>query len=219
MTDNEHDILPDEGLPQDEYGDGSDVLSGYAERLKLMDEDWDDPSKLMERVYELWRRWADFHLEIVSPEFLPHSPVVIEPATISGTNEKEPVYPIVDYGNRLSTSKALDMYSAGMSMYKMYMTIEKIIALLVEKMKERGITDDEVQVSFQGFDLCERKAFESIINLPYNVVVTNFDPGVWGENFLKNIKVMAEKGYGYPPEAPRDSYKKPYTAPATGMKN
>ncbi len=88
------------------------------------------------------------------------------------------------------------------------LTIEKMIFLLVERLKSSGIGENtEVQVSFAGHELCQRKAFESIINLSYNIIVTNFDPGVWGEKYLETVKKMAEKGYGYPPEAPRDIFR------------
>ena len=100
------------------------------------------------------------------------------------------------------------MYSAGMSMCKLYYTIEKIIFLLVERLKTGGVsTETEVQVAFSGHELAQRKAFEIIINLNHNVVVTNFDPGIWGERYLQTVKRLADKGYGYPLEAPRDSFR------------
>jgi hypothetical protein len=93
-------------------------------------------------------------------------------------------------------------------MCKLYYTIEKMIFLLTERLKTGGISvETEVQIAFGGHELAQRKTFESVINLPYNVVVTNFDPGVWGEKYLQTVKRLADKGYGYPPEAPRDSYR------------
>jgi hypothetical protein len=83
---------------------------------------------------------------------------------------------------------------------------------LVERLKAGGVaTDTEVQIAFGGHELAQRKGFESIINLSYNVVVTNFDPGPWGERYLQIVKRLADKGYGYPPESPRDTYRQSHT--------
>ncbi len=169
----------------------------------------DDPVTLIERVYQLWWHWADFELFIVRPSIdIISPPLIIPPEPIGSGSEVEFVYPIHDHGFKLSTSKAEDMYLAGMSMCKLFYTIEKIIFLLVERLKSGGISaEDEVQVAFGGHELAQRKAFESIINLSYNVVVTNFDPGKWGELYLQIVKIVADKGYGYPSEAPRDKYR------------
>ncbi len=177
-------------------------------RLLLQTE---DPVSLVEKVYQLWWHWADFHLYIISPTIDTVSPpIIIPPEQLSGTDEKEFVYPIHDHGYKLSTSKAVDMYSVGMSMCKLFYTIEKMIFLLVERLKTGGVgADVEVQVAFGGHELAQRKAFEVIINLGYNVVVTNFDPGPWGERYLQVVKGLAAKGYGYPAEAPREIYRNP----------
>lgn len=168
-----------------------------------------DPVDIANKVYELWWNWADFHIFVINPILAPdHPPKIITPDPIPDSTELEFVYDIIDYGYQLSTSKALDMYEAGRSMCKLYWTIEKMIGILVEKLQAGGIaTDYEVQLSFDGHLLPQRKAFESIINLTYNVVVTNFDPGAWGERYLTDIKVIADKGYGYPASAPRDIFK------------
>jgi hypothetical protein len=79
------------------------------------------------------------------------------------------VYTIQDHGYKLSTSKAEDMFSVGLSMCKLYYTIEKMIFLLMERIKTGGIDDQtEVRVSLGGHELAQRKAFESIINLQSN---------------------------------------------------
>jgi hypothetical protein len=84
-----------------------------------------------------------------------------------------------------------------------------MIYILIERLKNRGTTtDEEVEVAFDGHELPQRKCFDSIINLSYNVVVTNFDPGAWGEKYLASTKSLADLGFGYPPEAPRDIYRK-----------
>ncbi|KTD28061.1 MULTISPECIES: hypothetical protein [Legionella] len=167
----------------------------------------DDPVALVERVYQLWWHWANFELYVVSPSIPPvFPPIIIEPEVISGSNEKEFVYNIHDHGFKLTTSKGEDMYTCGMSMCKLFNTIEKMIHLLIERLKSGGIDEEtEVQVAFGGHMIAQRKAFESVINLTYNVVVTNFDPGEWGENYLRIVKRLADKGYGYPPPAPRET--------------
>lgn len=169
------------------------------------------PIALMENIYQLSWRWADFHLFILNPVIEPLVPQeVIQPEPIPSTNELEFVYPIHDYGNSLSASKGEEMHEAGLSMCKLYYTIEKMIYILVERLKRSGIdTNTEVQVAFGGHELAQRKGFESIINLNYNVVITNFDPGLWGERYLQIAKRLADKGYGYPPESPRDNYRQP----------
>lgn len=169
----------------------------------------DDPVARVQKVYQLWWRWSDFHLFIISPTIdLISPPLVIPPARLIDSDDHEFVYPIQDRGYCLSTSKAEDMYSVGMSMCKMYYTIEKIIFLLVDRLNTGGVSaETEVQVAFGGHELAQRKAFENIINLNHNVVVTNFDPGVWGEGYLQTVKRLADKGYGYPSEAPRQSFR------------
>jgi hypothetical protein len=179
--------------------------------------DFEDPILLAQRVNLLCWSWsADFHLYVTLPSFaIINPPKVILPAQISGSDELEFVYPIHDYGYKISTSKGEDMFDSGMSMCKLYFTIEKMVTLLLDKLKSGGTTaEQEVQVAFGGHILAQRKAFESIINLTYNVVVTNFDPGVWGEHYLQNVKVMSDKGYGYPAESPRDVYKQSYSQAA-----
>lgn len=178
-------------------------------RAQIMIDNYDDPVTLVERVYQLWWHWADFELFIVNPSIpLISPPLLIKPEILSDSGQQEFVYTIHDYGHKMSTSKGEDMYTAGMSMCKLFYTIEKMIFLLVERLRSGGVSEEaEVQIAFGGHEIAQRKAFESIINLKYNVVVTNFDPGRWGELYLENVKRIAEKGYGYPPEAPRDNYR------------
>ena len=182
-------------------------LAEEARRYALMMEN--DPVVLIERLYKLWWHWADFSLFIIHPTIeIVKPPIMIDPAPLADSNELEFVYPIHDYGYKLMTSKAEDMFTAGMSMCKLYYTIEKMIFLLIERLKSGGIsTEMEVQVAFGGQELAQRKAFESVINLSYNVVVTNFEPGDWGARYLEMVKYLSEKGYGYPPETPRDIYR------------
>ncbi|MFA6302411.1 MAG: virulence factor [Legionella sp.] len=223
---------PDEDGPDPDYDEETGDLElgdeGYQAPLEseehvdarklAMEEDLNNPVVLVERVYHIWWNWADFHLYIISPAMeliLPQK--IIMPEVLPNSTELEFVYPIHDFGTKLSVSKAEDMYSSGMSMCKLYYTIEKMIHILVDRLKSGGIsTETEVQVAFGGHQLAQRKAFESIINLSYNVVVTNFDPGLWGERYLQTVKRIADKGYGYPPEAPRDTYRHPHQHAASG---
>lgn len=185
-----------------------------AQRAQLLSDNADDPVSIIEKVYQIWWNWADFHIFIVSPTIQTISPPLVLPAEhLPDSNEYEFVYPILDHGFKLSTSKASEMFVAGKSMCKMFYTIEKMIFLLVERLKSGGVSSEtEVQIAFAGHELAQRKGFESIINLNYNVVVTNFDPGTWGQRYLEIVKRFAEKGYGYLPEAPRDVYRLPRTS-------
>ncbi|CZH35051.1 TPA: virulence factor [Legionella pneumophila] len=190
------------------------------DRKLTMIDDLNNPLAIVERVYLIWWHWADFHLHVISPHIDTITPaIVIEPELIPGSNDHEFVYSIHDSGSKLSTSKSQDMFSAGMSMCKLFYTIEKMVHILVDRLKSGGVSmEAEVQIAFAGHEIAQRKAFESIINLPYNVVVTNFDPGIWGEKYLQNVKRLADKGYGYPPESPRENYKHPVSSATTARK-
>ncbi|MCP0913924.1 MULTISPECIES: virulence factor [Legionella] len=196
--------------PKDFLPEDFEQLAEEQRKLLREDEEY-DPIAQIEKVYQIWWHWADFHLFIVSPSiFDTIAPPKIIPPEILEDGTREFVYTIHDHGYKLSASKGEDMYIAGMSMCKLYYTIEKMIYLLVEKLKAGEIgTETEVQVAFGGHELAQRKAFESIINLLYNVVVTNFDPGIWGERYLQTVKRLSDQGYGYPTEAPRTPYRTP----------
>lgn len=188
-----------------------------AQRQALMQGDDFDFLSQIEIVALLWWQCADFHLYVTHPALERFSPPkIILPENIANSNQLEYVYSITDYGDQLSTSKGEDFYTAGFSMCKLYFTIEKMIAVLVQRLKDESIGEEaEVQVAFGGHELAQRKAFESIINLKYNVVVTNFDPGPWGEKYLQNVKRISDKGYGYPTETPRDTYRQPTSINST----
>lgn len=183
------------------------------DNMRILEQD--DPVMLLQRVYKLWWHWADLTIFIVHPTIpVIFPPVIWLPEEISGTTEQEFVYPIHDHGYKLCTSKAEEMFTAGDSMCKLFYTIEKMVTLLIDRLESSGETgtdmETEVQVAFAGHELSQRKAFESIINLKQNVVVTNFEPGSWGDRYLETIKKLADRGYGYPPEAPRDNYRLGY---------
>ncbi len=180
---------------------------GGAENVGFLDED--NFLQQVAGVFVLWWHWAYFEITVTSPSFpIYNPPKIVHPAPVSGTDDYEFVYDICDRGYKLSTSKGEEMYSVGMSMCKMFYTIEKMIYILVKRIKDEGIdTETEVRVTFDGHLLAQRKAFESFINLNYNVVVTNFDPASWGERYLEIVKRLSDRGYGYPSEAPREIYK------------
>jgi hypothetical protein len=192
--------------------DESLIQAMEAQRATLMNGEFDVLSPV-EIVSVLWWRQADFHLYVTNPAFEELSPPqFILPEQLPDSEQFEFVYPILDFGHQLSTSKGEDSYAAGFSMCKLYFTIEKMVKILIDRLKDGGIDEQtEVQIALGGHEFAQRKGFESIINLKYNVVVTNFDPGLWGEKYLQNVKQMSEQGYGYPPEAPRDSYRYPST--------
>ena len=197
-------------MTADDMSDKTLIQVMENQRAVLMDGEFDLLSPI-EIVAVLWWRLADFHIYVTTPTLERFSPPqLVLPEKLPDSDEFEFVYPIVDFGDQLSTSKGEDGYAAGFSMCKLYFTIEKMVAILIERLKGGG-TDEktEVQVALGGHEFAQRKGFESIINLKYNVVVTNFDPGEWGEKYLQNVKQISEQGYGYPPEAPRDTYRQP----------
>ena len=191
------------------------------QRQSIMMQNENDPVALIEKIYQLWWNWADFQLFIISPTIegvIP--PIIIPPEPLQNSQELEFVYPIHDHGYKLATSKGENMYSVGKSMCKLYFTIEKMISLLVDRLNSGGVDKEtEVQVAFAGHELAQRKAFESIINLSYNVVVTNFDPGSWGQHYLQVVKGFSDKGFGYLPSAPRDNYRQSHSGSQTAKKN
>ncbi len=178
----------------------------------------DDPMARIEAIQLLWRNWADFEIHMITPVFAINSPPVIhQPQALQGSTKVEHVFPIVDYGYKMATSKGEEMYTAGMSMCKLFFTIEKMIAILIQKLKDEGKeSDGPVEIAFDGHEIAQRKGFESVINYAGNLVVTNFDPGAWGERYLEIVKRMADEGYGYPEETPREKWRQHGSSP--GMK-
>lgn len=185
--------VPVEILTQDAIPEFSDVLN----------------EEQLAQYEQILTRWSYFEITVTSPE-LPvfDPPQRVQPEKIAASEEVEFVYPILDYGHRMITSKQHELFSSGLSMCKLHYTIEKIIALLIQRLKDQGVTtDEEVHVRIDGSISSRRKAFESIINLEFNLVIDNFDPGAWGEKYLSIIK---NQKYGYPPPSPRDVYHRTY---------
>lgn len=182
----------------------------------VMDIDVDPMNRIMSvetiTAYHAW-----FSLHVVAPYVASlETPIIHGPdSLVDAPEQAEFVYPIIDQGDIYSTSKAADFLNAGYSMCRLSYTIEKIIWLLNEKLKDDdsetgGLMDPsrEIQLAIHGHPWALRYAFSSVINLPGNVIIVNFDPGTWGEAYLNTINHWAEKGYGYPMESPRDIFKK-----------
>lgn len=172
--------------------------------------------ELTAAVYFQWQQWADFSIHIINPTIERYSePVIHKPEKISD-NEMEFVYDIADWGDVLLTSKGVTGFNTGRSMCRLNYTIEKMIYLLVERLRSGGIDEStEVEIAFEGHLLAQRYAFASVINLEENVVVVNFDPGRWGEIYLEILSRLSERGYGYPAGSPRDIYRTSH-APGQG---
>ena len=170
----------------------------------------DDPSKLQSSVVDLWlnHRCAYIEIKIISP-VLEDIPEMIIPAKVDAESEEEEfVYPIHDTGHTLLASKGSEMFEAGMSMCKLYYTIEKMIALLMERLNNAGIpAEQEVELCFAGSVSAQRKAFESIINLNQNISVQNFEPGPFGDRLVQILQRFAARGIPLPLPAPRDVFK------------
>lgn len=164
--------------------------------------------ELTAAVYYIWQEWADFSIHIINPTIDKFDqPVIHKPEKIND-QAFEFVYDIVDWGNVLSSSKGVSGLAAGRSMCRLNYTVEKMIYLLIERLKSGGVDDlTEVEIAFDGHLAAQRYAFASIINLEENVVVVNFDPDHWGEMYLETLSRLSERGYGYPPKSPRDIYR------------
>src|SRR3990167_7092847 len=166
-----------------------------------------DPLTLAEGVYALLTCWADIAITIIEP-IIPSTspPVIIMPEVVPKSDELEFVYPIFDYGYKLSAAKGSEApANSSFSMCKLFYTIEKIIYLLIERLEKLNISQESyVDIVISGHELAKRKAFESVINLPHNVVISNFDPGSWGELYLKHVQNLANHGYEYPSTTPRE---------------
>lgn len=158
---------------------------------------------LMQNVYYLWLLWIDFHLFINSPYIPPqYPPKVIKPGDFS-ENSNEHVYTIYDYGDHFSTSVGDSLAKGSRSTGKMLNTILKMMRLLVKRVKEvdpEAGTDaagDEmaIRVAFDGHEIAQRMAFKQCVMHDMNILVTNFDPGEWGERQLRTMEHLAEKGF------------------------
>lgn len=162
---------------------------------------------ILDYLYHLKMIWADFHLYIVEPLIDIVIPDRIINPKVFPDGEIENVFVIHDEGFRLSTSRGAEGIALGHSLLKYYNTIEKMIAILVKRIDEGGFSKEtEIRVAFYGHELGQRKAFESVLNLEHNVVVTNFDGGEWADRLMNMVLTLADRGFGLPPSSPRKSY-------------
>jgi hypothetical protein len=157
--------------------------------------------------------YAYIEIKIDDPFFVfKDTPDVIKPEPLQDDpHELELVYPIYDFGDRLTSSKTMDKEIDNHSMLKMFFTIEKMISIMYYKIKHKSTSGGEEKAEnlfyLDGHILCLRKAFEVMINLPDNWVVMNFEPGQWGNNYLATLQRLKNKDFQYPPPAPRDNYR------------
>ncbi|KTD02359.1 virulence protein [Legionella geestiana] len=174
-----------------------------------------------EDARQLEWRWASFALEVPQLALPPETPpVIVQPEQLTA-DAYEFVYPIrrsvsESGGMLLETSKGADMFHVGMSMCRLFMTIEKMFSHVIESLEAQNIApDEEVQVILYGDERAKRKGFEVLINCSRNLI-SDFDPGAWGSLYLQLVKTHAAMGKGYPPESPRDTFRQVYGATPGG---
>lgn len=174
-----------------------------------------------EDARQLEWRWASFALEVPQLVLPPGTPPVIIQSEQLTADAFEFVYPIrlsrsQSGGLLLETSKGSDMFHIGMSMCRLYMTIEKMFSHVIESLEAQNIApEEEVQVILHGDERAKRKGFEVLINCSRNLI-SDFDPGAWGSMYLQLVKTHAAMGKGYPPESPRDTFRQVYGAAPSG---
>ncbi len=161
--------------------------------------DMTDDVALMNAIYYIWAHWIDFHIYILTPLIQPAlPPKMILPGIDQKTKQPEFVYPIFDYGNRLSASVGAELPKGTRATGKMLKTVKKMIQLLLLKVKEVTGEDPgetEIQLAFDGHELSQRMAFKDCIMRPEHLVITNFEPAEWGERQLRTMEELARKGY------------------------
>lgn len=152
-----------------------------------------------EDVDYVWGLWADFSVYLVDPGIhAQFPPKWIEPE--KGSYKQA----FLDYGNELKVSRGEDL-ALGIRTYgKLMNTIETMIELIIQRAAEAlgaeddgsgAAMDEEIQIAFNGFEILQRKAFRVSIESEHNVLVTNFDPGEWGERQLRCFNELVNKGY------------------------
>lgn len=163
-----------------------------------------DGTYLSSWVYHLWQMWANFGMAIVSPTINMGSNQIFLP------EEDEEVYPIHYHEGQWIASRGQDAFLID-SMQKMYQTIEKTMVLLIDHLNEHAVDkSEEVDIVFFGHELCKRKAYEVVINMPndINLVVKNYNPEEWAEFLLNFYRKLSDLGFELPSQSPRpQSYK------------
>ncbi len=172
---------------------------------KLSQEARTDAYVLSDYITYLWMIYADFQMMIVSPFVeTKEPPVLIQPAFDEKTQMPENVYAIMDYGYAFRTSRGEEMALGTTAMGKLYNTINKIIKLVMKRLEEKAggaasfDPQKEIKLALSGYELGKRKAFALVMDLEANVNIVNFDPRLWGERFIANLKNMIAMGHGYP---------------------
>jgi hypothetical protein len=199
---------------QDILINADDELSEKLARreYQLMAASREEVSILSDYLQYLWMIYADFQLMIVSPFVDTLEPPVLIPPEYDKENKiYENVYPIMDHGYAFRTSRGEEMVLGTTAMGKLYNTIHKIIQLVMKRLKEgsggeeKMNPDTEIKLALFGYELGKRKAFALSMDLEENVNIVNFDPRVWGERFIANLKNMIASGKGYPKDLKRVS--------------
>lgn len=151
-----------------------------------------------EDVEYLWGLWADFSVYLVYPRIRKQFP----PKRMFPEKD-EFSQPVLDYGNELKTSRGEELFKGNRTFGKLMNTVEKMIDTIVDRAvtefnEDEGggsATTPEIQVAFNGFESLQRRAFRLCIESEQNVLVTNFDPGEWGERQLRCFNELVNKGY------------------------
>lgn len=199
-TDSSKDIVPmdvdtlSEEMVRQEY---QSALQGYGQSAELS-----------QYLTYLWMLYANSHIMLVSPYIESKVPAVfIPPAYDETLRTDENVYTILDHGYAFSTSRGEDATAGSTAMGKLYNTIQKMVRLIFERVKEQSggagsagnLADTEIKIALFGHELGRRKAFALIMDQEnVNVNIVNFDPVAWGEQFINNLKYMIESGHGAP---------------------
>jgi hypothetical protein len=177
-------------------------VKGIMGDVSAMDEMAD--MTLMQNVYYIWLLWVDFHIFINQPYVPPqYPPKVILPGKDPKTGQSEYVYSIFDFGDHFSTSVGENLARGTRSTGQLLNTIYKIISLVITRVQsidvdaggEEGGDGKAIRVAFDGHEIGQRMAFKQCVMNEKNILVTNFDPGDWGERQLRTMEVLAEKGY------------------------
>lgn len=210
-TDTDTDDLSEETAPSKEIAPiDLDALSEEMVRHEYQSalQGYGQSAELSQYLTYLWMLYANSHIMLVAPYVESKVPAVfIPPAYDETLKAVENVYTILDHGYAFSTSRGEDATAGSTAMGKLYNTIQKMVRLIFERVKEQGgdagttgnSADTEIKIALFGHELGRRKAFALIMDQEnVNVNIVNFDPVAWGEQFINNLKFMIESGHGAP---------------------
>ena len=179
--------------------DVDDLRSQYQAikaEINQMNVNWLDPNldlSFMHNLHYISSLWADFRLYITQPKPPAKQPAeVIEPEYSIANGQNEWVYPIVDYGYKLSTSRGKELLDGYRSMGKLLNTVEKMIKIAMNRARIQGggIGKNEVdmKIAIYGHEIAQRKAYEQCLQNE-GIHLENFEPGEW-ENRPHKIKAL-----------------------------